>query len=112
MCTDLDYVLICAEPTTSVPFDGNIPTLTGLDGDMWASQLLTLDAENNPLSDVRQTLYFRNKPDSLNVLRVEVVLFNCPEWGISVESIEILDGLSGSTHATMFPNTTSCSSLV
>ena len=31
----------CTDPTSSVLFDGVIPTLTGLDGDMWASQLLT-----------------------------------------------------------------------
>ena len=31
----------CNDPASSVLFDGHIPTLTGLDGDMWASQLLT-----------------------------------------------------------------------
>ena len=36
----------CDTPTSSVLFDGNIPTLTGLDGDMWASQLLTLRIKN------------------------------------------------------------------
>ncbi len=33
----------CNEPTTSVLQDGIISTLTGLDGDMWASQLLTIN---------------------------------------------------------------------
>ncbi len=33
----------CREPTTSVLQDGIIPTLTELDGDMWASQLLTIN---------------------------------------------------------------------
>ncbi len=33
----------CREPTTSVLQDGIIPTLTGLDGDLWASQLLTIN---------------------------------------------------------------------
>ena len=32
----------CLQPTSSVLLDGRVPTLTGLDGDMWASQLLTL----------------------------------------------------------------------
>ena len=32
----------CDAPTSSVLFYGNIPALTGLDDDMWASQLLTL----------------------------------------------------------------------
>ena len=36
----------CDAPDSSVLFDGNIPTLTGLDGDMWASQLLTLQTSN------------------------------------------------------------------
>ena len=36
----------CDVPTSSALFDGNIPTLTGLDGDMWASQLLTLQTTN------------------------------------------------------------------
>ena len=37
-----DGMTTCTQPTTSVLFDGNIPALTGLDGDMWASQLLIL----------------------------------------------------------------------
>ncbi len=36
-------VTTCNEPTTSVLQDGIIPTLNGLDGDMWASQLLTIN---------------------------------------------------------------------
>ncbi len=36
-------VTICNEPTTSVLQDGIIPTLTRLDGNMWASQLLTIN---------------------------------------------------------------------
>ena len=61
----------CHQPTTSVLFDGNIPTLTGLDGDMWASQLLTLQAKTQP-----------NVPISFSfptgIRRFEVVMFNCP----------------------------------
>ena len=36
--------LTCADPTSSVLFDDprGMPILTGLDGDMWASQLLTI----------------------------------------------------------------------
>jgi hypothetical protein len=45
-------LLRCNTPTTSVLFDGNIPTLTGLDGDMWASQLLTLNAIVPKLSQI------------------------------------------------------------
>lgn len=45
-CSDvtlhLDSFSTCANPTSSVLFDGIIPTLTALDGDAWASQLLIL----------------------------------------------------------------------
>ena len=43
----------CHTPNTSVLFDGNIPALAGLDGDMWASQLLTLRAKVRSV-----TIYF------------------------------------------------------
>ena len=80
----------CVEPTTSVLFDGNILTLTGLDGDMWASQLLTLEVlDFNEHPSI--SLYFHTVPDSFEIRRVEVALFNCPEWGISVETIEIFN---------------------
>ena len=32
-------------PNSTVLFDGNISTLTGLDGETWASQLLTLQTK-------------------------------------------------------------------
>ncbi len=75
---------VCNEPTTSVLQDGIIPTLTGLDGDRWASQLLTINT--TPLTtDI--TFDFEATPGYVGVQRVEVVMFNCPEWGISVDSI-------------------------
>ena len=37
----------CTTPTGSVLFDGNVPMLNGLDGDMWASQLLTINTTAN-----------------------------------------------------------------
>ncbi len=74
-------VTICNEPTTSVLQDGIIPTLTGLDGDMWASQLLTISSTTNITFDFQATQGYAG------VERVEVVMFNCPEWGISVDSI-------------------------
>ncbi len=44
-------VTLCNEPTTNVLQDGIIPTLTGLDGDMWASQLLTINTDR-PTTDI------------------------------------------------------------
>ncbi len=79
----------CNEPTTSVLQDGIIPTLTGLDGDMWASQLLTINTEDDSsiIDKIDITFDFQAKLNYIGVERVEVVMFNCPEWGISVDSI-------------------------
>ncbi len=83
---------ICNEPTTSVLQDGIIPTLTGLDGDMWASQLLTINTDS-PTTDIDISFYFEATPGYVGVKRVEVVMFNCPEWGISVDSITLYGSL-------------------
>ena len=45
----------CSRPTNSILFGGNVPTFTGLDGNMWASQLLTIEAPDN---SVKFTFYF------------------------------------------------------
>ncbi len=80
--------ITCNEPTTSVLQDGIIPTLTRLDGDMWASQLLTI---NTTRLTTHVTFDFQDTPGyvAIGVQRVEVVMFNCPEWGISVDSITL-----------------------
>ncbi len=103
---------ICNEPTTSVLQDGIIPTLTGLDGDMWASQLLTINTDN-PTTGI--TFDFEATPDYVGVQRVEVVLFNCPEWGISVDTITLYGSNTISSRNildTISPTITSCDSLV
>ena len=93
----------CTDPTSSVLFDGVIPTLTGLDGDMWASQLLTLQ---RPVSSI-------NIDITTPISRVEVTMFSCPEWRISVQNISLRDndgiviGSSGDLNSI-----TSCDSLV
>ncbi len=99
---------ICNEPTTSVLQDGIIPTLTGLDGNMWASQLLTIKTTTNITFDFQLT------PSYTGVERVEVLMFNCPEWGISVDSITLYGSTTTtpSILATISPNITSCDSLV
>ncbi len=52
-CSDVsDSGRVCNTPRSSVLFDG-IPTLTGLDGNMWATQLLTLNTStSSSTSDV------------------------------------------------------------
>ena len=86
-------ILTCAEPRTSVLFDGNIPTLTGLDGDMWASQLLTVQTR---LRTTEMTFDFSATPGYAGVSRVEMVMFNCPQWGIGVEHVRLLHRSSDS----------------
>ena len=103
----------CMMPTSSVLFDGNVPTLTGLDGDMWASQLLTINTTANTAEVIFD---FNTTPDYTGVGRVEVVMFNCPEWGISARIISLFSATSRTGSRTFVtsisPTTTSCDSLV
>ena len=99
----------CNAPTSSVLFDGNIPTLTGLDGNMWASQLFTLETSNG----IRRAMWLEVTDF---VTRVEIVMFNCPEWGISTQIIRLTS--AESIYSTLspkqfnIPTITSCDSLV
>ena len=106
---------ICSTPASSILHDGIIPTLTGLDGDMWASQLLTLQP-GQPGIVTLVAFDFNSTPDYRGVSRVEVVMFNCPQYGISVKSISLLEAadisFAGTIIATVDPTVTSCDSLV
>ena len=73
----------CNDPASSVLFDGHIPTLTGLDGDTWASQLLTISI-SSPLIQI-----VFNFVDNPGVEAVEVVAFSCLEWGITAREINL-----------------------
>jgi hypothetical protein len=54
---------------------------------MWASQLLTLNAT---VPSRRDIIYdFTSVPNYVRVERIELVMFNCPEKGISVQTINI-----------------------
>ena len=106
----------CTDPTSSVLFDGVIPTLTGLDGDMWASQLLTLLRLS---SNARATVLFdfTDKPGYVGLSgRLEVVMFNCPEKRISASTIRVLTSSSPLVNPTLHIDVnigiTSCDSLV
>ena len=115
-CSDIDpgttigQRLRCDAPTSSVLFNGNIPTLTGLDGDMWASQLLTLQTTTASRRDIISQV-----PSV--VARVELVIFNCPEWGISTQTIRLATatttgGMRSPPESFNVPTITSCDSLV
>lgn len=101
----------CNAPNSSVLFDGNIPTLTGLDGDMWASQLFTLQPAA-PSTEL--TFGFTEADDNFGVETVEVVLFNCQERGISVSTITLLEIDSGMrlNVGSLNVSTVSCDSLI
>ena len=107
----------CNDPTSSVLFDNpglrGIPTLTGLDGDIWASQLLTI--EQTSASRIAIEFHFHNNPNFTRVDKVELVMFNCPQWGIGVESVSVqaleTDATPIST-TTISQDVTSCNSLM
>ncbi len=116
-CSDIslnyDGYSTCSTPTSSVLMDGNIPTLTALDGDTWASQLMT----TGPQIVYNYYFYsmgwssinfnFSETPDYTGVRRVEVVIFNCRMWGMSAY-FEI----SGLGSGSIVPSISSCNSLL
>ncbi len=81
---------VCNTPRSSILFDG-IPTLTGLDGDMWATQLLIL---NTSTSSASITFDFNTVFDTNGVTTytgvelIEIVMYNCLSTGAS--SIRVL----------------------
>ena len=105
---------VCEAPNSSVLFDDNIPTLTKLDGHVWANQLLTLQL-NNP-SGIEIIFDFTGMSNYLEVKRVELVMFNCPEWGIALQNIKIwrAQSISGRRNlaGAFFSTIASCDSLV
>jgi hypothetical protein len=116
---------VCFAPSSSVLFDGQIPTLTGLRGDTWASQLLTLRpsvAEADEAFgfledhlDYNATVIAVKFSSAIRLGRVEVVLFNCPQWGISITSLALYGQRILKTGVEIIGHTTfveeSCSSL-
>ena len=102
---------LCTDPTSSILFDGHIPTLTGLNGDMWASQLLTMQITSS--TDFFDFFFdFRETPGFTEVERVEIVMFSCPEWGIGVETIQVFEQNVLVLTRVLSINVTSCDSLV
>ena len=82
---------VCNAPHSSVLFDG-ISTITGLEGDMWASQLLSL---NTSTFSASITFDFTNPTDKngpityAGVQVIEVVMFNCPARGIGTNNVKV-----------------------
>ena len=114
-CSSLaDSGRVCNAPLSTVLFDG-VPTLTGLDGDMWARQLLTFDTL---VSSASITFNFTVTRDNngittyTGVETIEVVMFNCPTRGIGASNIAILAGGSLIDTIPLNDNSTSCNFLV
>lgn len=82
---------MCIVPLSSVLFDGNTTTLTGLDGDTWANQLLTIPST---ASSTELVFDFTGTPGYAGVEGVGVAMFNCPEWGISTQHVRLLGATS------------------
>ena len=102
--SDNTRISTCLTPTSSVLFDGVIPTLTALDENMWASQLMILHRPEFGYNDFRITTDFGDGP--VNIRRVEVTIFNCPQWGTAVEYIRV------DYVATVYTTVFSCDSLL
>ena len=109
---NLDSTSTCRYPTSSVLFDGVIPTLTALDENMWASRLMILYRPEFGSTNFRITTDFGDKP--VNIRRVEVTIFNCPQWGTAVHTLYVENYVSYyyRTIATVYPTVISCDSLL
>ncbi len=112
-CSDVsDSGRVCNTPRSSVLFDGVIPTLTGLDGDMWATQLLTL---NTSTSSSSMTFDFNTVFDTNGVSTytgvelIEIVMFNCPARGIGANVTQVL---GDNNHIGIMNIQQSCNNLV
>ena len=96
-------VTVCSNPTSSVLLDGVVPEFIDKEDDMWARDLLTLQSATSSM-EIRFN-------DITGVGRIEVVLFQCLQCGIYVETISITDtdnAVFGSTNLSL----SSCDSLV
>ena len=77
---------------TSVLVDNTILPLSGLDGNQWARDLYTVERESTAFIFISFDF-----GTSVQVRRVELVLFNCPQWSILAGDIDIY------TSTTSFP---------
>ena len=110
----LNTLFVCNDPPSSVLFDGNTPTLSALNGDAWASQLLVLHTTRIVLN-IGITFDFTSTQNYDGLDRIELIGINC----LSKSTLESVQ-LSGSgEHTSGFPITGfivtsehSCNSLV
>ena len=73
---------------TSVLNDGVLPALSGVSSDpasQWANELFTMNRSGTDRIDVSVQL----PPDNINYDRVELSVFNCPQWGIYAPQVMV-----------------------
>ena len=101
-------LVTCVQPNSSVLFDWSVPTLTGLDGDMWASQLLTIQSIDGRI-DIRSTFAF-----NVIIERIELLIFNCSKISSQNITLELFGGPATKRYITTkhLGSVTSCDSLV
>ena len=112
-CSDISIAgsaTVCRQPASSFLFDGKTPTLTGLSDNMWASQLFTAAAVDGGRS-ILLTFEF-DSPEYTGVWGVEVTMFNCPDWGLAVQSIRLQNSGGESVLSSSRVLNSSCTSLV
>ena len=105
----------CTQPSSSVLFDGIIPDVSRISSNprSWASQLFTFNEDTDLILD------FANVAGFVRAERVEIVFFNCPEWGLSLNFIEVYQAVNSNFDISSTPQTgaarpsgTSCNSLI
>ena len=113
-CSDISNArntTVCRQPASSVLFDGKTPTLTGLSGNMWANQLITLSSAEDESRSILLTFEF-DSPEYTGVGEVQVTMFNCPDWGLAVRSIRLQNSGGENVLSSSRVLNSSCISLV
>ena len=97
----------CWQPNSSILFDWHVPTHIELSGDMWASQLLTIQSTDSRV-DITSTFAF-----NVTIERVEVVMFTCSIVNRNI-TLQLFGGPNTMRYITTkhLGSVTSCDSLV
>ena len=106
----------CEAVNSSVLFDGHIPTLD-FSSETWAMELFTtLGPKLSPIiinhfTDFGPWFYFPLSSDVV-LSRIEVVMFNCPMWGITAQTIKLKEAATQHDISSMILSATSCDTLL
>ena len=73
-----------SEPNVNQLSDGIVPVLHDIEGENWARELFT--HFNDPIAG-REMDLIADVSNTFEELKIEVVMFNCPQWNIGASSI-------------------------